>query len=168
MNKQQEAWRALPARLRVELALAKMKSMGVLLDYIRNIHKFNMSGSAYRCHPQCHFRDGILFVDHWKTWGDYGIWIANNPGETPVRGCQDSLSTAGDPYPTIASGWTIVWSGSWKKQGPWCEKIKDVLVDMTEQADVLYEQQAAAQQAAREAADKQKQEQDRQLLSAWS
>jgi hypothetical protein len=168
MSKEREAWLALPARQRVELGLSSAKKIGGLFDYIRNSSKWNISGSAYQCHPQCHFRDGILLVDHWKTWGCYEIKIANNPSETPTRGCQDSMSRNGDPYPQIKSGWTSVWKGSWTKEGPWCEKIKAILIEMTGAADEIYARQEAEQKAAREAQELEKRRVDDALLQAWS
>jgi len=112
MSKERDAWRALPARQRAGIAVSGSKHMATLFAHLMNAKLCNMSGSAYRCHPQCIFRNGILITDHWKTWGEYDIKIANDPSQQPARGCQDSMSRGGDPYPKIESGWTSVWASA--------------------------------------------------------
>ena len=168
MSKERDAWRELPARQRAGIAVSGNKHMATLFAHLMNAKLCNMSGSAYRCHPQCIFRNGILITDHWKTWGEYDIKIANDPSQQPARGCQDSMSRGGDPYPKIESGWTSVWArGQWLKEGPWQDRIRDVLTELTEAADRHYAEEAASQQAAREAYDLEKQRKDQELLSAW-
>lgn len=168
MSKEKEEWLALPACKRVDQALGNNGKMGVLLEHLRNAKLNNMSGSAFRSHSQCLFRDGILFIDHWKTWGDYEISIANDPSKTPSKGCQDSCAYE-DPYPKIEAGWTTVWrSGTWKKTGPWCEKIADCLARLLEEADVILAQMEAATKAAQDAARRERQEQEQNLIAAWS
>lgn len=98
MSKQLAEWRALPASERVAMALLNNSKMGTLFNHLMYAKLCNMSGSAYRCHPQCIYRDGILITDHWKTLGQWDIKIANDPSKTPAKGCQDSCSTGGDPY----------------------------------------------------------------------
>lgn len=169
MSKERDAWRALPARQRVGIAVSGSKHMATLFAHLMNAKLCNMSGSAYRCHPQCIFRNGILITDHWKTWGEYDISIANDPTQQPRKGCQDSLSTNGNPYPTIESGWTVVWSrGQWTKEGPWQDRIRALLTELTEEADRHYAELAAIQKAAREAAELEDRRKNQELLSAWS
>jgi len=168
VNKEQQAWRALPARQRVDLALSSSKRMGTLFAHLMHAKLCNMSGSAYRCHPQCIYRDGILITDHWKTWGQFDISVANDPKQTPRKGCQDPMSTGGDPYPTIESGWTRVWNGQWEKQGPWQSVIVRVLEELTVEADAFYEQEADKQAAARLEAERERQAKEESLLNAWS
>lgn len=169
MTKEQEAWLTLPARQRAELAVSSNRRMGALFSHLMNAKLCNMSGSAYQCHPQCIYRDGILITDHWRTCGHWDIKIANDPKQTPRRGCQDSRSTGGDPYPSIDGGWTRVWDrGTWEKSGPWCEVILRVLETLTTEADEFYRRQAEEKEAARVAVAAKKAEEDAALLSAWS
>lgn len=168
MSKEKEAWLALPARQRAEISLSSSRNMGALFPHLMNAKLCNMSGSAYRCHPQCIYRDGILITDHWKTWGQFDISVANDPKQTPRKGCQDSLSTSGDPYPSIEGGWTRVWNGTWEKSGPWQSVIVRVLEELTIEADAFYAKEAEQQAAARQAAEQDRQAKEEALLQAWS
>uniref|UniRef100_A0A6M3LFS4 Uncharacterized protein n=1 Tax=viral metagenome TaxID=1070528 RepID=A0A6M3LFS4_9ZZZZ len=105
-------------------------------DFIHNLSHYNMdnmTGGSYRKVRLCYYENNILLVSEHHTQKYCSIYIVDNPNTNfkVYRGCQDSCYD-GNPFPKIkGANFICVWSnGTWNMNGPWQEKIENMLDDL--------------------------------------
>lgn len=143
--------------------------MGWFTTKLAHMKLMNMSGSAFRCHPQMYWRDGILIRNHWNNSKPDDICIASDPDAKCIRG-MDSSCSYGDPYPSLTSGqFVCVWQrGKWIKDGPWKDKILILLTELIETVRRIEDEKKAEQERNRAASEADKKRKESELLQAWS
>ena len=128
----------------------------------------NVSGSAYKCHPQMYWEDGILLTSHWRTDNSCDIKIASDPDAALVLGVNDSWSNR-SPYPSVATGsLVIVWNGGWVSQGPWQKRVVAVVGKLARRLEAYRYRKTVSNHRERIRVAKRAKLEKESLIAAWS
>lgn len=138
------------------------------IEYLSRYNITNRSGSAFRSHPKCYWKDGILLINHWNVHDYCGIRIASDRDANCIRGCQDSRAH-GNAYPRVDRGELVsVWSdGKWTKTGPWMESIEKLIDDLIETLELKIEQEKKQKEEERMQRETERRAREEILRKAW-
>lgn len=152
-----------------EELVSNWKSMVKLLNIMSRFNMMNASGSAFRNHPRCFWKNGILIVDPHREPFDIFINIASVRNATIKAGCQNPCAH-GDPYPSLSSGhFVTVWrSSGWVKRGPWEAAILTVLTELIETARRIFVRQEETERRIKLEREAKINEAEQALVAEWS
>ena len=153
--------------MEIEEVLKSHATLDDLIVQLAHAKITNVSGSAYRCHPQMYWERGVLITSHWHVSRRCDINVATVPSTKIIPGIDDSQSQR-SPYPTVEEGELIkVWDGKWLKDGPWVPVIHEVIAGLI----LRLESYRATEIAKREQEESDREEADRvrneKLLAGW-
>lgn len=143
--------------------------------FIRNLSYYNITncnGSSYRKVRLCYYKNGILLTSKNHRDGYCSISICTEPNAGIRLGCQDSWYD-GNPNPKPTKGeFVTVWSNgswiSWANQGPWYNKIVQLLHDLKKKLEIKILEKKKEEELKKRKNKEKKLERRRKLIEKWS